>query len=379
MNQKKPTVLAYYFPNWHVDPRNEQWHGPGWTEWEVLKYARPRFEGHRMPRVPLWGYLDESDPAVMALKIDAAVSHGVDGFVFDYYWYPDGGYRLGCLDKGFLAAENCEKAKFAVMWCNHDPVAVHPQAKATGSFPLGPSEITVQTFYEATEHCIRHYFCRPNYLRNSQGKLYFCIYLCTKMIRNFGGEDGMRIVLEDFRRRVAAAGLGELDLCAIADFDDELFTDPDAFRARLHRLGIDSLSSHGLPRGIVHDRPFPHLPYREVMRCSLERYRAVTALAGDLSYNIHLYQGYDNSARAVPSDVYGLYGGWFTWIVSDNTPELFAQHCRDAKDFFDRSATGEYITVHSWNEWTEGAYLEPDTDTGYAYLDAIRRVFREEG
>jgi hypothetical protein len=65
------TITAYYWPNYHVDPRNEQWFGPGWTEWEITKYARPRFEGHNQPRVPLWGYEDESDPTVMARKIDA--------------------------------------------------------------------------------------------------------------------------------------------------------------------------------------------------------------------------------------------------------------------------------------------------------------------
>src|SRR5512135_1016411 len=68
------TVACYYFPNYHVDPRNEKQHGPGWTEWELVKRAEPRFEGHHQPNVPLWGYTDEADPAVMAKKIDAAAS-----------------------------------------------------------------------------------------------------------------------------------------------------------------------------------------------------------------------------------------------------------------------------------------------------------------
>ena len=77
---KNIPVMAWYFPNWHPDPRNDAWHGKGWTEWEVAKCARPRFPGHEQPRVPLWGYEDESDPAVMEKKIDAALRHGIDGF-----------------------------------------------------------------------------------------------------------------------------------------------------------------------------------------------------------------------------------------------------------------------------------------------------------
>lgn len=80
------TVAAYYFPNWHVDPRNEAAHGPGWTEWEVTQCARPRFPGHRQPRVPVWGYEDEADPQVMARKIAAAADHGVDVFIFSPMW-----------------------------------------------------------------------------------------------------------------------------------------------------------------------------------------------------------------------------------------------------------------------------------------------------
>lgn len=50
------TIACYYFPNYHVDPRNEAVHGPGWSEWELVKRAEPRYPGHRQPRVPLWGY-----------------------------------------------------------------------------------------------------------------------------------------------------------------------------------------------------------------------------------------------------------------------------------------------------------------------------------
>lgn len=82
----KKEVYAYYFPDWRVDKRNEAWHGKNWTEWEVLKCARARFEGHELPVVPLWGDEDESDPKVMAKKIEAATSHGIDGFIFDAYY-----------------------------------------------------------------------------------------------------------------------------------------------------------------------------------------------------------------------------------------------------------------------------------------------------
>ena len=69
-------AAAYYFPNYHVDSRNELQHGTGWTEWELMKCATPRFEGHRQPRIPLWGYGDEADPAVMAVKIDNEWTEG---------------------------------------------------------------------------------------------------------------------------------------------------------------------------------------------------------------------------------------------------------------------------------------------------------------
>ena len=118
-------LAAYYFPNYHVDPRNEKVHGPQWTEWELMKYATPRFPGHRQPRVPLWGYQDEADPAVMAQKIDAAANAGIDTFVFDWYWY-DGPYLERALDEGFLQAPNRNRMKFALMWANHDWTDKHP-------------------------------------------------------------------------------------------------------------------------------------------------------------------------------------------------------------------------------------------------------------
>ena len=152
---KKAQVMAYYFPNWHPDARNDEWHGKGWTEWDVAKHATPRFEGHKMPKVPLWGYEDESDPKVMEKKIDAAASHGVDGFIFDWYWFEDGSYRIKCLDNGFLKAANKDELKFAIMWDTTAPGHLHPSLKFEEQPWRFPGEITVQAFFNATEHCIQ--------------------------------------------------------------------------------------------------------------------------------------------------------------------------------------------------------------------------------
>ena len=67
------TVASYYFGNYHPgDARNTKLKGKDWSEWELVKAAKPRFSGHHQPNVPLWGYMDESDPRVMAAKIAAA-------------------------------------------------------------------------------------------------------------------------------------------------------------------------------------------------------------------------------------------------------------------------------------------------------------------
>ena len=99
----RPQVAAYYFPNYHPgDARNAKVFGPAWSEWDLVKAARPRFPGHHEPNVPAWGYEDEADPAVMARKIDAAADHGVDAFVFDWYYYDDGAFLDDALEKGYL-------------------------------------------------------------------------------------------------------------------------------------------------------------------------------------------------------------------------------------------------------------------------------------
>ncbi len=89
-SSKKIQVGAYYFPGYHVDKQNDAHKVPNFTEWPWLKAAKPRFEGHQQPRIPLWGYEDESLPEVMEKKIDAAVSYGLDYFIFDWYYYDSG-------------------------------------------------------------------------------------------------------------------------------------------------------------------------------------------------------------------------------------------------------------------------------------------------
>jgi Glycosyltransferase WbsX len=119
-------LAAYYFGNYHLDHRNETQHGPGWTEWRLVEAARPRFEGHIQPKVPLWGYEDESNPAVFQRKIKAASDSGLSAFIFDWYWYDDGPFLQAALEKGYLGASNREQLKFAIMWANHDWFDIHP-------------------------------------------------------------------------------------------------------------------------------------------------------------------------------------------------------------------------------------------------------------
>jgi len=113
-------VAAYYFPRFHADPADEREHGKGWTQWIPLQKATPRFPGHAQPKIPAWGYEDESDPRVFEKKIAAAADHGIDAFIFDWYWSGGRSHLEGALQRGYLNASNNQRLKFALIWANHE-------------------------------------------------------------------------------------------------------------------------------------------------------------------------------------------------------------------------------------------------------------------
>lgn len=369
--EKKPLVCAYYFPNWHPDPRNDEWHGKGWTEWEVLKHATPRFPGHRQPKVPLWGYDDESDPKIMAKKIDAAVLHGIDGFIFDWYWFDDGPYCIKCLDNGFLGAPNNTEMKFSVMWANHDPIYVHPGSRLYRRPPLKSGLIPPKAFIDATEHCIKNYFIRPNYMRVDEG-LYFSIYKLEYMIEGLGGVEATAEIFKDFRKRVHEAGLGELNINVIIGSIGE--RDPVKANDLLKKLGVDSCTTYGWGNWAT---SFPTVDYREAAEKNIKLFEVYAQ-----TYKVHYYptvcMGWDVSPRSVQSEIYENVGYPFMSVITGNTPERFGKALEAARDFaLSGKTSGSLININCWNEWTEGSYLEPDTENGYGYLNEIRRVFKK--
>lgn len=369
MSNRKYDILAYYFPNWHKDPRNDVWHGKGWTEWEVVKCARPRFEGHDQPLVPLWGYLDESDPNVMEMKINTALQHGIDGFIWDLYWFEDGGYRMDALDKGFFGAKNNEQMKIGLMWCNHDPIYAHPATRIRPNDPLASGDISMEGFIRATDHFIKNYFWRPNYLR-VDNKIFFSFYNPQKLVAGLGGLEETRKVIEDFRERVRSAGLGELYISAcIQLMPGESKQILDEFA---NGIGIDGFNQYGWPTDKTN---FPKEEFSKFVDEGIKTFDMWNNLT-DLPYSPTVSTGWDCSPRTLQSEIYEDIGWpWSTVAVNKNS-EDFERGLQAAKDFAESDRfKGSFISLSCWNEWTEGSYLEPDIKHGYAFLEKVKKVF----
>lgn len=377
----KPTIMPYYFPNWHPTPMNDKWHGKNWTEWNVAKCALPRFEGHYQPKVPAWGYEDESKVEVMEKKVNYALENGVDGFIFDWYWFNEGGYRLDCIDNAFLPAIEGKDFKFAIMWCNHDPIYVHPgsylQVKE-GTTKLLDGNITKETFVEATNYCIEKYFTNKNYYR-IDGKLYFSIYRMGTIIKDWGLEE-FKKVIADFRDRVRKAGLGELNINASFGPSRSPFSSDEEAIAVLKEAGCDSVGFYNNTNGtLATELPFPYALYDEMCEASYKKYDALLepVKSAGLDYYCTLATGWDVSPRTTQSDVYENIGYPYERIVNDSTPEKFEKWLKNRRTFCEENNI-PLLTIFAWNEWTEGGYLEPDTKYGDGYAEAIKHVFKDK-
>lgn len=383
MLAKKIETAAYYFPNYHADARNERLYGDGWSEWELIKRAEPRFAGHDQPKIPLWGYGEETEICEMCRKIDAAADHSINAFIFDWYWYNDGPFLQRALEEGFLQAPNNERMKFAIMWANHDWIDIHPAKIDTVDVErsaklLYPGAVTESTFETIMDHCIETYFKHPSYWL-LDGCPYFSIYELTKLMAGFGCERKTRVMLDRFREKVRLAGFPDLHLNAIV-WNNPILpgeqTPTDSNRL-VRSLGFDSVNSYIW----IHHATLPDFPANDysVMGDQYFDYWDKAQAECPLPYYPNLTMGWDPSPRTVQSDRYLRRGYPFTPIITGNTPAAFETAAQKIHDrMADLDLPHPFVTINAWNEWTEGSYLEPDNKNGYAYLKAIRDVFGDK-
>lgn len=356
-------VCAYVYPGWHPIPERDAVFHPGFTEWDLVASCRPRFPGHRQPKVPLLGPYDDRDPREVGRRVRLAREHGVDAFCYGLFWCRGKRVFEEALDRGFLGSPEGRETSFAVMWANRMPRRVLPVRRADLPVidPARRVSSDVVDFVRLVETVGELYFARPNYLRVA-GRAYFSIFDSTFFLRELGLE-GAAEAIARARARLAELGLPGMFLAAIDPAAESL--------PHLARVGFDAVTHYVL----LPDWKGPFLQdYAERARLRAAEWPHWSRATG-LPYLPSVATGWDASPRA--ADFGPEKPRKYPWwpVVTGEHPERFAEAlARAARFLADSPLDDPLVMVASLNEWSEGHHLEPDERFGLGWLEAVRSV-----
>lgn len=357
----KVRPIAFYLPQYHPIPENDEWWGKGFTEWTNVTRARPLFPGHYQPHLPAdLGFYDLRLPEVRRAQADLAREYGIYGFCYYHYWF--NGKRL--LERPFneVLSTGEPDFPFCLCWANEN---------WTRTWDGQDKHILAAQVYgpeDDRQHMrwLVKAFQDERYIR-VEGKPLFLVYLASRLPRPLETTD-------IWREEAHRAGAGELYLCCVESdatektdpaelgFDASVEFQPDwsnlgaPFRrtrpwSYLRRLGISNpVFSHAnvyeyadvVARMLAKERP----AYRQ-MRC--------------------VTPSWDNSARR----------RYNPYIIRNSTPQLYGEWLREIIRASVPDSAGErYVFINAWNEWAEGNHLEPCQKWGRAYLEATLDAVR---
>jgi glycosyltransferase involved in cell wall biosynthesis len=343
-------LIAFYLPQYHPIPENDAWWGKGFTEWTNVTRTQPQFRGHYQPHLPgELGFYDLRLIEIQKRQIELARHFGIYGFCYHHYWF--GGKRL--LERPFnqVLANKELDLPFCICWANENwsrrwDGLDHEVLVAQSHSPEDDIALL-----RDIEPALRD----DRYIRVN-GKPLLMVYRPALL-------PDVRATAERWREYGRTAGLGDLYLVSTHAFDNHDPRDfgfdaaiefpPNNFPAPVINEQMQLLNPDY--RGIIYD-------YRYVLEHS-RRYKRP---------DYTLYRGvcpsWDNEAR-MPGR-----GTTFAYSSPRAYREWLHNACRYTVDNFD--AEHRLVFVNAWNEWAEGAHLEPDRKYGYAYLQATADALR---
>lgn len=344
-------AIAFYLPQFHPIEENNRWWGKGFTEWTNVSKAVPQFLGHNQPRLPgELGYYDLRLPDVQKRQAELAKMHGIEAFCFHYYWF-SGRRRL--LEKPIDSfVENPEiDLPFCICWANEN---------WTRRWDGLENDVLMAQRYDPEDdreliEDLAPLLSNSRYLR-VDGRPVLIVYRVDLL------PDAKRTA-ETWRDYCREQGIGELHLVAaqsfgIGDptpygFDAAVEFPPHDTQARRMEGELQHLNANY--QGQVYD--FADLVFKQLAkpRPDYIRYRTV-------------FPGWDNEARKPGR------GHVFHGAEPSRYQQWLAGACREADR---QEGDGKLVFINAWNEWAEGAYLEPDRHFGYGYLSATRRTLEQ--
>jgi glycosyltransferase involved in cell wall biosynthesis len=348
--QKRAKLLAYYLPQFHPIAENDTWWGKGFTDWVNLARALPRFVGHYLPRVPRdLGFYSLDDPRTLRRQIDMAKGAGLGGFIFYFYWF--NGRRLleGPLQQ--LLDDPTLNFPFCLMWANEN---------WTRRWDGLEREVLLAQEYrleddEALVDCFASYFRDERYIR-LQGRPLLMVYRASVVPNSQETVARWRQLFAERHDEnpifVMAQSFGDIDP-AVHGMESAIEFPP-------HKLVVNMTKINDRLDILDPDFDADVYEYDEMIAESLNEPPPAFPLIKTLTL------GWDNDARREGK---GLVLHQATPAKYQNWLERLVAHARTHKFF------GEPIVcVNAWNEWAEGAYLEPDIHYGSAFLNATGRA-----
>ena len=345
-------LLSYYLPQFHPIPENDEWHGKGFTEWTKVRGANPLFEGHYKQHIPHQdiGYYLLDSPETLRMQSEMMKKSGVYGQIFYHYWF-SGKLILEEPVKMLLNNHDIEMP-FCFCWANEN---------WTRRWDGDDENILLGQIYsrEDARAFIQYlipFFKDRRYIR-IDGRPALYIYRPASI-------PDIREYLEIWEEECSLASLPKPYVVGVLTRGA---TNPDVFHldAGTERVLHDWTDNavQDITAGVHH--------YHELNTHILSYDEVASFYEGQtepmpFTYFRSIIATWDNTARY----------GKDAYIVHNSTPQRFQRWLENLIEYARKTLEEDkrFIVVNAWNEWAEGAHLEPDTHYGYSYLNAIGRA-----
>lgn len=374
MTNQVARLIAFYLPQFHPIPENDEWWGAGFTEWTNVAKAKPLFKGHKQPRLPAdLGFYDLRVPETREKQAELARNAGVEAFCYWHYWFGNG-RRI--IERPFQEVLDSGKPDFpfCLAWANQS---------WTGIWYGNPGSVLIKQEYPGRKDEEVHFrwaqraFEDPRYLR-VDGKPMFVIFAPHDMpstdafcnhwrdLAQKAGYPGLYLVAIS---NIYADGIDRYRNSILEPFDAITQLVPQDYLETIalttkYRDITRRLKELNLGRKLNDLKPMflrrpTRIQYEDVVAHALED------MPQGNRFLPSVLPGWDNTPRSSYRGV----------VFEGETPELFRKLLQKAvRHVSINSKERQIVFLKAWNEWAEGNYVEPDALKGHSYLDVIRSV-----